>query len=163
MSAAARFDSLLVPEALLRFVTGQFEANLDDIHGIGHWERVRKNGVELVARIPGADTVVVEYFSLLHDSRRWSNDRDPDHGRRAAEFVRSLPEELLPLDPARRLLLSSACEEHADGRTEGDPTLLACWDADRLDLGRAGIQVEASRLCTDAARELLKRRNREPS
>jgi uncharacterized protein len=33
--------------------------------------------------------------------------------------------------------------------------MLACWDADRLDLGRVGIQPKPELLCTDTARELL--------
>lgn len=28
---------------------------------------------------------------------------------------------------------------HSDGYTEGDITVQVCWDADRLDLGRVGI------------------------
>jgi uncharacterized protein len=35
----------------------------------------------------------------------------------------------------------------------GDITVLTCWDADRLDLGRVGIRPAAHRLCTDAARD----------
>jgi uncharacterized protein len=41
------------------------------------------------------------------------------------------------------------------GHLEGDATLQACWDADRLDLGRVGITPSPRRLCTDAARSLL--------
>jgi uncharacterized protein len=48
-----------------------------------------------------------------------------------------------------------ACRLHTDGHTEGDPTLQACWDADRLDLGRVGITPKPHRLCTDAARGLI--------
>jgi uncharacterized protein len=33
--------------------------------------------------------------------------------------------------------------------------LQACWDADRLDLGRVGVTPAAHRLCTDAARDLI--------
>ena len=32
-----------------------------------------------------------------------------------------------------------------------DPTVLTCWDADRLDLGRVGITPRAEKLCTSAA------------
>jgi len=44
---------------------------------------------------------------------------------------------------------------HTDGHTTGEATLLACWDADRLDLGRVGITPRAELLCTDAARGLI--------
>ncbi|MBB6018173.1 hypothetical protein HNQ04_003450 [Deinococcus radiopugnans ATCC 19172] len=32
-----------------------------------------------------------------------------------------------------------ACKHHASGQTTDEPTLGACWDADRLDLPRVGI------------------------
>ena len=59
------------------------------------------------------------------------------------------------LEDARFELLFEACRLHTDGLVEGDPTLQACWDADRLDLGRVGILPRPHRLCTDAARDLL--------
>lgn len=31
-------------------------------------------------------------------------------------------------------------------------TVLTCWDADRLDLGRVGKTVDQNRLCTEAGR-----------
>ena len=36
---------------------------------------------------------------------------------------------------------------------EGDATVLTCWDADRLDLGRVGIRPDPKYLCTPAARD----------
>ena len=42
------------------------------------------------------------------------------------------------------------------GATTGDITVQTCWDADRLDLGRVGVYPEPARLCTDAARRLIK-------
>jgi hypothetical protein len=41
------------------------------------------------------------------------------------------------------------------GGAAGGGTLQACWDADRLDLGRVGITPQPHRLCTDAARSLI--------
>lgn len=81
--------------------------------------------------------------------------RDDGHGERGGEFARSLRGSLVHLDEARFELLFEACRLHTDGYTTGDPTLLACWDADRLDLGRVGITPRPHRLGTDAARELL--------
>jgi uncharacterized protein len=42
---------------------------------------------------------------------------------------------------------------HSDGHTESEPGIVACWDADRLDLGRIGITPEPHRLCTAPARD----------
>ncbi|MBT5083254.1 MAG: hypothetical protein HOM62_22025 [Rhodospirillaceae bacterium] len=36
---------------------------------------------------------------------------------------------------------------------DADITVQTCWDADRLDLGRAGIVPDPRYLCTDAAKE----------
>jgi uncharacterized protein len=80
---------------------------------------------------------------------------DAGHGTRGGELARSLRGTLVHLDDARFDLLYAACALHTDGHTTGDPTMLACWDADRLDLGRVGIQPKPELLCTDTARELL--------
>jgi uncharacterized protein len=42
------------------------------------------------------------------------------------------------------------------GSTDGDLTVQTCWDADRLDLGRVGICPQSERLCTAAAKQLIK-------
>ena len=44
----------------------------------------------------------------------------------------------------------------ADGETTTDPTIGCCWDADRLDLGRVGIEPEAEYQSTVAAREMVR-------
>ena len=123
-------------------------------HGVVHWARVLENGLR-VAEANGADREVVTLFALFHDCRRFNEHWDDQHGLRGGEFARSLRGKLLYLDDARFQLLYEACRLHSDGHTSGDPTLLACWDADRLDLGRVGIRPEPHLLCTDTARELL--------
>jgi len=123
-------------------------------HGIVHWARVLENGVR-VAHSTGADTEVVTLFALFHDARRVNEDWDPGHGQRGGDLACSLRGTLVHLDDARFDLLYEACRLHTDGHTTGDPTLLACWDADRLDLGRVGITPAPHRLCTDAARALV--------
>jgi uncharacterized protein len=35
---------------------------------------------------------------------------------------------------------------------EDDVTVMTCWDADRLDLGRVHMVPESQYLCTDAAK-----------
>ena len=50
-------------------------------------------------------------------------------------------------------LLRLACARHTDGWLEADVTVQTCWDADRLDLPRAGVRVRPERLCTAAARD----------
>ncbi len=124
------------------------------IHGVAHWSRVAEAGA-LLAAATGADAEVVELFALFHDSRRLDDGNDPGHGLRGGEFARSLRGRLVHLSDDRFELLFEACRLHTDGRTTGDPTLLACWDADRLDLWRVGITPARHRLCTGAARGLV--------
>jgi len=123
-------------------------------HGVVHWARVLENGLRVASAI-GADREVVALFALFHDSRRINERRDDGHGLRGGEFARSLRGALIHLDDSRFELLFEACRLHTDGLTDGDPTLLACWDADRLDLARVRITPKPLLLCTDAARELV--------
>lgn len=136
-------------EALIR---AQFVLDCDDIHGASHWARVRDNGLRL-AHSTGAQPEVVELFALLHDSQRRNNGHDPEHGPRAAAYAKSLAGSAFELGEAELALLMTACAGHSDGLMRGDITVLACWDADRLDLGRVGRRPDPARLCTEAARE----------
>jgi len=140
--------------AILRAVLDGYALPVRGHHGAGHWARVFDNG-ERLAAATGADAEVVALFALFHDARRWNEAWDPGHGHRGAEFASTLRGSLVHLDPARFDLLYEACRLHTDGETEADLTLQACWDADRLDLGRVGIRPRRELLCTDAARALL--------
>ena len=141
------------PTALVARVRSGYALAWRGTHGLPHWLRVRENGLRL-ARETGADTAIVELFALLHDACRRNEDHDPGHGRRGADLARELARagELPDLGATGLELLCHACAHHTDGTTEGDVTVLTCWDADRLDLGRVGILPLPERLCTDAAR-----------
>lgn len=140
--------------AIMRAILDDYVLPVRGYHGVIHWARVLENGLR-VAETTGADLEVVRLFSLFHDSRRINEYQDDDHGLRGGEFAYSRRGSLVHLDDARFDLLFEACRLHTDGHTEGEITLQACWDADRLDLGRVGIRPRPERLCTDAARELL--------
>lgn len=78
---------------------------------------------------------------------------DPEHGHRGAELSRRLHHEgLLPLADADRALLYEACNDHDRGLVTEDPTIGACWDADRLNLWRVGRKPDPRLLSTAAAR-----------
>lgn len=139
---------------ILKEILRSYALPVHGYHGVVHWARVLENGLR-VAESNGADIEIVTLFALFHDSRRINEHRDHGHGKRGGDFARSLRASLVHLDDTRFDLLYAACELHTDGHTTGDPTLLACWDADRLDLGRVGITPKAHLLCTDSARELL--------
>lgn len=122
------------------------------IHGIEHWLRVRDNGLRL-AKMNGADSVIVELFAFIHDVKRLNDGHDPGHGRRAADFARTLWGTVILLEETRFEKLVYACAHHTNGMTQGDLTVRTCWDADRLDLARVGIIPDPQRLCTTAARD----------
>ena len=149
-SARLLHDHALILQEILRDYALPWRGD----HGVVHWARVLENGLR-VAEANGGDAEVVRLFALFHDSRRVNEDVDHGHGMRGGDLARAWRGSLVHLDDARFALLYDACALHTDGHTTGDPTLLACWDADRLDLGRVGIVPKPNLLCTDMARELL--------
>lgn len=132
----------------------QFPLEIDGIHGLGHWARVRRNGLYL-AEHTDADKTVVECFAYLHDCCRQDDGIDKHHGKRAADHLYSIRDNALHELTAKQFLqLYDACEEHSNGHTSGyDMTILTCWDADRLDLCRLGITPLPSKLCTEYAKQ----------
>lgn len=110
------------------------------IHGIAHWGRVFINATMLASN-NGGDVGVAKLFAILHDSKRLNDHDDPDHGPRAAEFARKINRPFLHLSRARLEVLCEACEGHTSTIFSGNPTVQACWDADRLDLARPGVLV----------------------
>ncbi len=116
-------------------------------HGESHWERVALTGMAIWARVPVADPLVVVLFALLHDSRRVDEGYDPDHGGRAAQLVgEMLQAGRLPISNRQADLIQQACSEHSWAKRTEDPTLGACWDADRIDLRRFEIALDPARL-----------------
>jgi uncharacterized protein len=130
--------------AIMQEILAGYALRQRGAHGVVHWARVLENGLA-VAEQNGADREVVALFALFHDARRVNESIDPEHGLRGGELARSMRGRLVHLDDVRFELLFEACRLHTDGHTEGDPTLQACWDADRLDLGRVGITPKPHR------------------
>jgi len=139
-------------QQIVRAAKQRFVMDLHGIHGVAHWQRVRENGVR-IAKHTGANPLIVELFAFLHDCCREDDGTDPGHGERAAEFSLSLRGSVLDLSDADFALLLEAIRDHELGLTKGDITVLTCWDADRLDLGRVGIRPEPRYLCTAFARK----------
>ncbi len=123
------------------------------LHGVVHWARVLENGLR-VGEAVGANLTVVRLFAVFHDCRRRNDHHDPGHGARGGLVARQLRADWLDLTDAELDLLVYACDHHTEGLTDGDITVQACWDADRLDLPRCGIRVRPERLCTETARAL---------
>lgn len=145
------YPQMIVSKGLLEAILARYALPRDGVHGLAHWARVLENGLRLAAQT-GADKDVVCLFAVLHDSRRSSEGPDPRHGPRAAQFARTLRSQHLHLSRHQFDLLSVACALHTSGQIEADITVQACWDADRLDLGRVEIEPDPALLCTEQAR-----------
>jgi uncharacterized protein len=114
-----------------------------DIHGIDHWDAVHENAIFLSMQ-EGVDELVVRLFAYLHDSKRYDDNEDYFHGERAAQFVDELCEEngaLSTLSFTQRTMLRTACYYHNKGVVSEDITIGACYDADRLELVREGVNI----------------------
>ncbi|MBA4029535.1 MAG: hypothetical protein C0478_01250 [Planctomyces sp.] len=137
---------------VIEAVLEDYALPLSGDHGISHWARVLENGLKL-AEETGASRRVVSLFAVLHDSRRVNEYSDPQHGPRAAQFAATLRGRVFELDDLEFDLLQLACAGHTHERTHPDITIQACWDADRLDLGRVGITPNPAYLSTEIARQ----------
>ncbi len=141
----------LITNELMEFARSEFRLAWHGIHGAGHLARVRHNGLMLAAHT-GANPRVVEYFAFLHDLGRENDNRDPEHGTRAAAIAENIAGDLINVSASELTLLMDACVGHSQGHLVADVTVMTCWDADRLDLGRVCITPDPDRLCTAAAR-----------
>jgi uncharacterized protein len=103
-------------------------------------------------RIAHVGQELVELFAYLHDCCREDDRGDPGHGERAAHSAEGLRGTLIHLADEDFVLLYEAIRDHELELTRGDLTVLTCWDADRLDLGRVGCRPNPSRPCTEYAR-----------
>jgi uncharacterized protein len=144
--------SPLITQDLLDFLKSHYPLQWDGLHGFQHWVRVRENGLKL-ASLNGANQKVVEYFAFTHDIQRKSDGFDPGHGARACKFIRANLLDRIDLTPEEVNLLCLATSGHTNGKCHPDITISTCWDADRLDLMRAGIRPHPKRLCTPQARD----------
>jgi hypothetical protein len=144
----------------------QYEPNLrwfirsgGGIHGLGHetrvliWsqvlaEMVRQEGLSV-------DAAVVGWAAAVHDTRRWDDGDDPDHGTRAADWLANHPNSLPPTVPM--VQVQYLCRWHVppDHMVPEMTTELRVFkDADALDRWRIG-DLNPSFLRTASARKLL--------
>jgi len=144
-------------EHLAEITTNQISLRSNSIHGASHWKRVERNGLHLSAHT-GADVMVVRLFAWFHDARRQNDRIDPGHGRRGADYAAALRRQMFDLEEDAFEKLVFACTWHTDQILSTDPTIGTCWDADRLDLGRAGITPSVSFMSTAFGKELVRTR-----
>ena len=128
---------------------------LGELHGVSHWERVERNGLLLATS--ECDVTVIRLFAYLHDSCRETDGYDLEHGPRAAQMMEELHDNLLKdLSDEQFSMLQQACHLHTTTHRTGNPTIDACFDADRLDLGRVNIKPDPEKMATAKGIELAK-------
>ncbi len=148
-------DSLpdIITPQLIEHIKATYLLNWNGLHGYAHWVRVCENGLRL-ARNNGANQKVVALFAFTHDMARQSDRGDPLHGPRAAFRIQAeLQGVYFQLSTEELKQLLQAVSDHTRGFTEAGLTVQTCWDADRLDLGRAGIMPHSAHLCTPEAKD----------
>ncbi len=145
-------------QTLLDQVCDAYALNLYGAHGIEHWESVYRN-TQLLANAYSITSDVFIFFALLHDCKREDEDEDFEHGKRAANTIKTYQEEgLIPLSPNDHARLFYACANHTKAdKTDPlyqDLVVQICLDADKLDIGRVGVIPEESHFLTDVAKAM---------
>jgi uncharacterized protein len=148
VTAGASFDL----ERILLLVRPSSTSLASVFHGEDHWRHVASIGLDFATQTPSCDPIVVVLFAVLHDAQRIGDDRDPEHGTRGAALARSLDLGGFGISVQQRALVEAACRDHTGGGLSDDPTIGTCWDADRLTLGRVGIQPDARYMSTAAGK-----------
>jgi uncharacterized protein len=138
---------------VINYATSIFRCGSASIHGLSHWQRV-ENSARLICKDTSADLTVVCFFAYLHDACRLNDGGDLQHGPRAADRLSQIPEDIAVLNEPQLYLLDRAIRYHTEGNTSNDPTIGACWDADRLDLGRVGITPSSNLMSTKPGKEI---------
>ncbi len=131
---------------------------LGETHGVSHWDRVYQNGQNLLTE--ETNSLVVGLFAYLHDSCRKDDGIDLGHGKRAAEWIETLRDTYLKrLTDEEFHLLQEACRQHTIVHKTDNPTIDACFDADRLDLWRVGIIPDPKRMATEKGKKIAEQTN----
>ena len=139
------------------------------IHGPAHWARVVQFGTRLARIIPLSreETFCVQLFGWTHDLARLDDGMDPQHGPAGARYLAEVIETTgLEVPEGGAEVVARAIRHHSDGVTAGEAarlgwleglpwererallTIGACWDADRLDLLRLGMEPLAHKMST---------------
>lgn len=148
----------MIPDlnSLIDCAVSIFRCGPSSVHGPRHWKNVHEAG-ELICAKTDADPAVVTCFAFFHDCCRLDDGEDLEHGPRAADMLPTIRNDVLPfLNDSQFDLLEQAIRYHTGGKASDDPTIGACWDSDRLDLGRVGIIPSALYMSTGVGRDIAR-------
>ena len=143
-------------EKLREYAIKHSKVGSGSVHGIAHWDRVAKNAD--ILNTSDVDLLVMKAFAYIHDVERDDDGYDLQHGPRAAALVDEIRDtELAFLNDDEIRQLKEACELHTTTWRTEDATVNACFDADRLDLGRVGIIPDSNKMATVQGRILAEK------
>lgn len=135
----------LIPKEVLTEIFEEFELDIDGgVHGFGHWARVVDNGIE-ICKNNGANPNVAIGFGLFHDVKRENDNDDPDHGFRGGELLFEFKDRT-NFTEEELFKIKEACTGHTGELHHDDLDVGTCWDSDRLDLYRVGIEPDVKYL-----------------
>jgi len=141
-------------ELILKEAKKILKIDINHIHGLSHWERVEKFG-HYLAGLNGADKKLLSLFAFTHDLGR-VNDTYEDflHGERSAEIAKKFFQEgIIKATDEQMDKLIYACQHHNKPKAQSDDlTIRTCWDSDRLDIWRVGIEPNPLYLYTNEAK-----------
>lgn len=151
------FINPVITQELILIAQNSQSLKANSVHGLSHWLKVEKLGLQLADQIQ-SDRDVISLFALFHDSCRENDFTDLQHGARASQLLCELfYQRKLPLSPEQFNLLNVACRHHTDTTFHSSSTIACCWDADRLDLTRIGVYPDPELLNTEPAKKLAVR------
>jgi hypothetical protein len=145
-----------------------FAHGADGIHGLAHETRVLIWGQVLAEMVReegmSVDADMLGWAAALHDTQRWDDGMDPDHGGRAAEWIVANEHLLPPSVPVERVAFLCRWHVPPDHRTpELTDELKVFKDADALDRWRINdldprfLRTQAATRLLEASRELWER------
>ncbi|NQU06082.1 MAG: hypothetical protein HQ568_08315 [Calditrichaeota bacterium] len=148
-------EKSIITKWLMKTIRDQYTLDWHGTHGIHHWLRVRRNGLALCAAHGGC-RAFIELFSVLHDCKRIDEGRDLLHGKRAAEYMEIIREDIdYILTPKEFDDLKYAVEYHTTEQHSSNLNIQICWDSDRLDIERVDIILDKNYLNTKSAKNDL--------
>lgn len=151
------------------------------LHGPAHWARVFHFGKLLSEKmsLPLQQRQCIQVFAWTHDLARWDDNGGNEHAIAGAYYLDEVvPALFAHLVHDQRELIRAAIRHHADSLAAEEAfhsgwfidlpweksdllnTIGCCWDADRLDLLRLGIEPDHARMSTPYWEEPLPRARR---
>lgn len=127
----------IVPLKIIKKITDEFFIKDSSIHGVYHWSRVFYYG-NLLSNLNDLDKENIAFFSVFHDSKRFNDGYDPEHGIRGAEFFKTF-DKIINIKKEQKEVIYEACKIHNYEKQSDNLAVGICLDADRHDLWRVGI------------------------